>query len=339
MDLTTLYQCVTSFRFFEPANAQIVINDVGSFNTAQFNTALLKNLNCTFVHYEPAAGIYQIRIKGTDDIIEISEDQIKIIKNSLNQVVVDFDIAFPCYDANKIYKGNLSISDILKYNYTAANTKCEYAVGRYNEETAIWEEIYAIILDDGQLILNPAGTCDKCVLFFTKTEWDNFVQPPENNLLIHVRYDFENQCWINILTYAECIREYYQNVKVSIVNKKLLLKQKFDPQNALELTDKSNIFQTDDVKISVNQLLSITNTISAKLNIVIDRNTIDTEMSTFVDRTKLITEGLAELNGLLEILLILPDTLPDNNRTKDTISELSDYVLEYIEIFYQNLIS
>ena len=66
-----------------------------------------------------------------------------------------------------------------------------------------WEPVVAIIMDDGSLRLNPGGRCERCVLFFTEEEWNEFPKQPTSDYI----YDITNQEWIDPRKIADVLHE------------------------------------------------------------------------------------------------------------------------------------
>ena len=71
------------------------------------------------------------------------------------------------------------------YGFTVLDVP-PYPVSRRRGGT--WEEIVAIIREDGSLVERPAGFCERCVLFLSHEEWDAFPTRPTS---AHM-YDLEN---------------------------------------------------------------------------------------------------------------------------------------------------
>lgn len=103
------------------------------------------------------------------------------------------------YDNKNIFVGSMLKSLAIEKNYKfMLGDIPEYAVSKYNETKAIWEEVVFIIREDGSIVKRPGGYCDQCTYFYTQEEFDANPILEEHDDNRYWRFDVESNLWINI---------------------------------------------------------------------------------------------------------------------------------------------
>ena len=207
------------FRFVAPSSSMIVVDYVGNFQTESFDTTLLPYPNCTFIHYEPATELYQIRF-GEGPLTLMTEEQKTKMKQFIETLPRHLNLHFPCYDPNKsnLYQGVVALLEAEKNGYIPVLEDCHYAVAKYDVDNNKWVAIKAIITDSGSLLLDPGAYCNQCVLFLTDDEWADFPKYDSSNASAIWRWDFESQEWIDVRPSSEYLDIYKMLVASSLQN-------------------------------------------------------------------------------------------------------------------------
>lgn len=201
------------FRFTEPSSVTIVVDKIGSFQSEQFAISTLPFSNCTFIHFEPTANILQIRF-GAGPIETMNEVQISKMEEFIQTIPTTLDLHFSCYDPAKsnLYAGIMSISEAQAKGYVSILEDCSYSVAKFDTDNKVWIHVKAIITDDGRLILDPDSYCDRCVLFLSEEEWNEFPQCDFSDPSTLWRWDFEENAWVDIRTVDDALEMYKNNV-------------------------------------------------------------------------------------------------------------------------------
>ncbi len=212
------------FRYNAPTSSLIVVESIGNFQTESFDPKVLPFPDCTFIHYEPTANLYQIKF-GNTELLTMSEAQKTQMFDFVSTLPQMMDLHFPCYDPNKhnLFQGVMSISEAKAKGFVSVLLDNYAAVARYDVDKNIWIPIKAIITDGGRLILDPSSFCDLCVLFLSEEEWDAFPKQPESDEPIDWRWDFELSEWVDVRTIHDVLPTYKQMV-LSIFQKMEMLK-------------------------------------------------------------------------------------------------------------------
>ncbi len=212
------------FRFVAPSTSMIVVDSVGNFQTESFSASILPFPNCTFVHYEPAADIYQIRF-GENSLQTMTDPQKTQIEAFVATLPEIMDLHFPCYDPNRsnLFQGTMSLSEAKSKNFVSVTEDCLFPVAKYDVDDHEWISIKAIITDSGRLIVDPDSYCELCVTFLSEDEWNEFPKQPENELNSNWRWDFELKEWVDIRTAQEML-SIYRNFVYSMFQKIEMIK-------------------------------------------------------------------------------------------------------------------
>ncbi len=212
------------FRFVAPSTSMIVVESIGNFQTEAFDPKILPFQNCTFIHYEPAANIYQIRF-GENSLQTMTDPQKEQVEIFITTLPTMMDLHFPCYDPNRsnLFQGTISISEAKSKNFISVLEDCQYPVAKYDTETHTWIAVKAIITDSGRLILDPDSYCELCVLFLSDDEWNEFPKPNEEANTAEWRWDFELKEWVDVRTPQEML-QIYKNFVYSMFQKIEMIK-------------------------------------------------------------------------------------------------------------------
>lgn len=89
-----------------------------------------------------------------------------------------------------------------------------------------WEEVVAIIRDDGSLVERPEAFCERCVLFLSREEWETFPKRPSSS---HV-YDLENHEWVDPRPFAKLLHEVQLEIRNCFELRRWKVWGKFIPQ-------------------------------------------------------------------------------------------------------------
>ena len=109
------------------------------------------------------------------------------------------------------------------YGFTVLDVP-PYPVSRRRGGT--WEEIVAIIREDGSLVERPAGFCERCVFFLSHEEWDAFPTRPTS---AHM-YDLENGEWVDPCPFAKLLHEVQLEIRNCFEIRRWKIWGKFIPQ-------------------------------------------------------------------------------------------------------------
>lgn len=200
-----LKNLIAAFTYSD-GNAKLWINAAwNKYEIPNFDITLLPIKDkYKYLHYEPVSNIYtytKTESDGNLTDVSFTEEEKKIFAEKLLDVLVYVDVHVPTYENDtgyKLYSGLKQLSQIDEH-FTIASTICEYAVGKWNTSEKNWERVKAIILSDGSLKLDPAGTCDACFIFLSEEEWDKFPHPPKTYDSRYImRYDFKTKTWKDV---------------------------------------------------------------------------------------------------------------------------------------------
>lgn len=172
------------------------------YNELRFDTNIKPELSFQFdtLYYEPPTNHF---VKGiNNEFFELTEEEKSECNTYCKTYVENADYPVYAYDDKFIFVGRILKSEAISKNY--GYTILEepgHVVSKY--VTDHWEPVVAIIMDDGSLRLNPGGRCERCVLFFTEEEWNEFPKQPTPDYI----YDITNQEWIDPRKIADVLHE------------------------------------------------------------------------------------------------------------------------------------
>lgn len=172
------------------------------YNDLRFDTNIKPELSFQFdtLYYEPPTNHF---VKGiNNEFFELTEEEKSECNTYCKTYVENADYPVYAYDDKFIFVGRILKSEAISKNY--GYTILEepgHVVSKY--VTDHWEPVVAIIMDDGSLRLNPGGRCERCVLFFTEEEWNEFPKQPTSDYI----YDITNQEWIDPRKIADVLHE------------------------------------------------------------------------------------------------------------------------------------
>ncbi len=172
------------------------------YNELRFDTNIKPELSFQFdtLYYEPPTNHF---VKGiNNEFFELTEEEKSECNTYCKTYVENADYPVYAYDDKFIFVGRILKSEAISKNY--GYTILEepgHVVSKY--VTDHWEPVVAIIMDDGSLRLNPGGRCERCVLFFTEEEWNEFPKQPTSDYI----YDITNQEWIDPRKIADVLHE------------------------------------------------------------------------------------------------------------------------------------
>ena len=172
------------------------------YNDLRFDTNIKPELSFQFdtLYYEPPTNHF---VKGiNNEFFELTEEEKSECNTYCKTYVENADYPVYAYDDKFIFVGRILKSEAISKNY--GYTILEepgHVVSKY--VTDHWEPVIAIIMDDGSLRLNPGGRCERCVLFFTEEEWNEFPKQPTSDYI----YDITNQEWIDPRKIADVLHE------------------------------------------------------------------------------------------------------------------------------------
>ena len=191
----------------------------------RFDTNLKPELSFAFdaLYFEPPSGHCLKVVNG--ESLPLSEAELAECAAYCRGYAATAD--YPVYAWNG---DNIGVGRILKseaeakgYGFTVLDVP-PYPVSRRRGDT--WEEIVAIIRDDGSLVERPEGFCERCVLFLSREEWDAFPVRPTS---AHV-YDLENGEWVDPRPFAKLLHEVQLEIRNCFEIRRWKIWGKFIPQ-------------------------------------------------------------------------------------------------------------
>ena len=201
------------FRFTKPSSVTIIVDKIGSFQSDVFDVTTLPFTNCSFIHFEPTSNILQIQF-GAGPVQTMDDEQIARMGTFIQTIPATLDLHFSCYDParSNLYVGTMSISEAKEKGYVSILEDCSHSVAKFDIDSGLWIPVKAIITDDGRPIIDPDSYCDRCMLFLTEEEWNEFPQCDFSDPSTLWRWDFEEKMWIDIRTVKDVLDTYKNNV-------------------------------------------------------------------------------------------------------------------------------
>lgn len=201
-------------------NETVVIHD-----DLRFDTNLKPDLSFAFdaLYFEPPSGHCLKVVDG--ESVPLSEAEIEECAAYCRGYADTADYPVYAWNEDNICVGRIlkSEAEVKGYGFTVLDVP-PYPVSRRNGEA--WEEIVAIIRDDGSLVERPQAFCEKCVLFLSKKEWDAFPKQPTS---AHV-YDLENSEWVDPRPFAKLLHEVQLEIRNCFEIRRWKVWGKFIPQ-------------------------------------------------------------------------------------------------------------
>lgn len=204
---------VIVIRFVAPSTLTVKLKNYNSFENTDFDVTQLPFDVSGGLHYESRTGI---AVKGSSYDIPLTAEEIALIEVFCEESVKVFDLPMYAYDPNRdnLFVGFMPVSEISSLGYFYTVVSCDYAVAKFDTNAGVWEKIFVILTDDGSIIYNPTGICDKCVTFMTEKEWDEFEKP--HDIDEFYKYDHETATWINTRTAEQYVKNFVEFVNAQI---------------------------------------------------------------------------------------------------------------------------
>lgn len=201
-------------------NETVVIHD-----DLRFDTNLKPELSFAFdaLYFEPPNGHCLKVVDG--ESVPLSEAEIEECAAYCRGYADTADYPVYAWNGDNVCVGRIlkSEAEAKGYGFTVLDVP-PYPVSRRNGEA--WEEIVAIIRDDGSLVERPEAFCEKCVLFLSHEEWEAF---PERPTPAHV-YDLENSEWVDPRPFAKLLHEVQLEIRNCFEIRRWKVWGKFIPQ-------------------------------------------------------------------------------------------------------------
>lgn len=191
----------------------------------RFDTNLKPELSFAFdaLYFEPPSGHCLKVVNG--EPLPLSEAELAECADYCREYADKADYPVYAWNGDNICVGHIlkSEAEAKGYGFTVLDVP-PYPVSRRRGGT--WEEIVAIIRDDGSLVERPAGFCERCVLFLSREEWDAFPVRPTS---AHV-YDLENGEWVDPRPFARLLHEVQLEIRNCFEIRRWKVWGKFIPQ-------------------------------------------------------------------------------------------------------------
>lgn len=189
-------QSIVSFKYERGRTSFLVIDGYGSFQLDQFESTEFPFDNEGTLLYErdePEQCVY-----GPKWDRKMSDDQIAKVREFAGTLPEFLEMPFTAYDPERdnIYVGEMSIKEARNAGYVCTAAQLDHPASKFDVTKSAWTRVKAVITDEGALVLDPSGFCDRCVLFMDEAEWSVFPHPDEELISMGVlRYNFSTSTW------------------------------------------------------------------------------------------------------------------------------------------------
>ena len=191
----------------------------------RFDTNLKPELSFAFdaLYFEPPSGHCVKRVDGA--LQPLSEAELEECAAYCRGYAATADYPVYAWNGDKISVGRIlkSEAEAKGYGFTVLDVP-PYPVSRRKDGR--WEEVVAIIRDDGSLVERPEAFCERCVLFLSREEWETFPKRPSSS---HV-YDLENHEWVDPRPFAKLLHEVQLEIRNCFELRRWKVWGKFIPQ-------------------------------------------------------------------------------------------------------------